>query len=315
VVHYGCSLDLYRKPTMTQVIYKIVNLVNDKFYVGSTINKKVRFRQHRKLLRGNKHHCKHLQAAWNKYGEDKFDFRVVEEVPDRLSLQQVEDIYLMQHVGKPYCYNSGYSAEAPWRNAPAHVTPNFGKAMAQKQKDKISQTLKEFYAEDYFNHPRVGKQHSAEAKAKISAKKLANPCAPWQGKERSDDTKSKISRAQKGVPKAPGRKVSEEGRAKIRANIEAGRSHRHWVGRTHTEESKAKISKAVFVMPDGLMFPSLTAVLEKYQLKMPTLQRALKSGKPISKGRLQGYSFIYGGIKPQFTLTDKLLAFPPNKVA
>ena len=65
---------------MTQVIYKIINRVNDKFYVGSTVNKKVRFREHRKQLRGNRHHCKHLQAAWNKYGEVKFDFVVVEEV-------------------------------------------------------------------------------------------------------------------------------------------------------------------------------------------------------------------------------------------
>jgi group I intron endonuclease len=299
---------------MTQVIYKIVNLVNDKFYVGSTINKKVRFRQHRNMLRGNRHHCKHLQAAWNKYGEDKFDFRVVEEVSESLSLQQIEDIYLMQHVGKPHCYNSGYSSDAPWRNAPPEKTPNFGKAMAQKQKEKISQTLKEFYAEDYMNHPRVGKQHTAEAKAKISAAKLANPVAPWQGKERGEETRQKISKAQRGKPKAPGRKVSEEGRAKIRANIEAGRSHKHWTGRTHTEESKAKMSRAVFVMPDGLMFPSLTAVLEKYNLKMPTLRRALLTGKPIIKGPMKGYSFIYGGIKPQFTLTDKLLAFPPRNM-
>ena len=46
-------------------------------------------------------------------------------------------------------------------------------------------------------------------------------------------------------------------------------------------------------MPDGITFPSLTAVLEYYEIKMPTLQRALKSGKPISKGRLAGYVFAY----------------------
>lgn len=298
---------------MHQVIYKIINLVNDKFYVGSTINKKVRFRQHRKLLRGDRHHCKHLQAAWNKYGEDKFDFRVVEEVPESLSLQQIEDIYLMQHVGKPYCYNSGYSAEAPWRNAPPEKTPNFGKVMSQEQKEKISQTLKEFYAEDYENHPRVGKRHTDEAKAKISASKLANPVSPWQGKKRSAEVRAKIGDAQRGRPKSPGRKVSEEGRAKIRANIEAGRSHKHWEGRHHTEESKAKMSKAVFVMPDGIMFSSLTAVLERYNLKMPTLRRALVTGKPISKGPLKGYSFKYGGVAPQFTATDKTMA-KSNKI-
>lgn len=285
---------------MTQVIYKIVNLVNDKFYVGSTVNKKVRFRQHRKLLRGNRHHCKHLQAAWNKYGEEKFDFRVVEEVPQAVSLQEVEDRWLKEHVGHPYCYNSGYSAEAPWRNAPAHVTPNFGRTMAERQKTQISQSLKEFYAEDYFNHPRVGKTHTEETKARIAEAKRANPTRAWLGKERSDETKEKISAAQKGVPK-PGRKVSEEGRAKIKANIEAGKSHKHWTGRKHTEESRLKMSKQVQVTDSSgadTVFPSLTATLEFTGLLMPTLRRALKSGKPIAKGPKAGWSFKYVDATP-----------------
>lgn len=203
---------------MTQVIYKIVNLVNDKFYVGSTTNKKVRFRQHRKLLRGNRHHCKHLQAAWNKYGESKFDFVVIEEVPIARSLQEVEETYLVQHVGKPYCYNTGHSADAPWRNAPAHKTPNFGRTMADPQKSKISASLKEFYAEDYFNHPRVGKTHSEETKARISAKKKANPSTYWAGKERSEETRQKISDAQKGVAKKT-RKYTPDGLARAQENM------------------------------------------------------------------------------------------------
>ena len=292
---------------MTQVIYKIVNLVNDKFYVGSTINKKVRFRQHRKLLRGNRHHCKHLQAAWNKYGEEKFDFRVIEEVPVQISLKEVEDKWLAEHVGKPYCYNSGYSSEAPWRNAPAERTPNFGRLMAEDQKDKISATLKAFYAEDITNHPRFGKRHTEETKERIRQKKLANPTRAWLGKERSEETKAKISAAQQGVSKGPGRKVSEEGRAKIRANIEAGRSHKHWLGRKHTEEARAKMSKTVFVKPDGILFPSLTLVLKYYDIKMPTLNRALKSGKPLSKGKLAGYEFSYGGIGAVPTENDLAL--------
>jgi group I intron endonuclease len=295
---------------MTQVIYKIINLVNDKFYVGSTTNKKVRFREHRKQLRGNRHHCKHLQAAWNKYGEEKFDFRVVEEVPVEQELWVAEDRWLREHHGKPYCYNSGAAAVAPWRGVYGAAHPNFGVVATPKQKAQISKTLKEFYAADYFNHPRVGKAHTEETKEKIRQAKLANPQTPWLGRERSDETKAKIGAAQRGKPKTPGRKVSEEGRAKIQANIEAGRSHKHWTGRKHTEEARAKMSKAVFVMPDGLMFPSLTAVLERYQIKMPTLRRALASGKPITKGKLAGYSFKYGGVNPQFTLTDKLLAFP-----
>jgi group I intron endonuclease len=276
---------------MNQVIYKIINLVNDKFYVGSTNNKKVRFRQHRKLLRGNRHHCKHLQAAWNKYGESKFDFLVVEEVADNKNLFEAEDAWLQEHFGKEYCYNSGRSADAPMRGAFGAAHPNFGKPLSEEMKQSISSTLKEFYAEDYFNHPRVGIAHTDEAKAKISASKLANPAKPWLGKARDEATRKKIGDAQRGVKKSP-RTISEEGMAKIRAAAEAGH-YSHWEGRKHTEESKLKMSKPVHVMPDDLTFPSLTATLDHYGLKMPTLSRALKSGLPISRGRLAGYSFKY----------------------
>jgi group I intron endonuclease len=203
---------------MSNIIYKIVNLVNDKFYVGSTTNQKVRFRQHRKLLRGNRHHCKHLQAAWNKYGEIKFAFEIVEEVSGVASLWAVEDTHLVQHVGKDYCYNTGRSADAPWRNAPAHTTPNFGVVMTQTTKDAISKTLKEFYAEDYTNHPRVGAVHTVETKQRISEAKLANPTRYWQGKERSTETKEKISAAQRGVSKAP-RAFTPEGLVRAQENM------------------------------------------------------------------------------------------------
>lgn len=305
---------------MEQVIYKIINVVNNKFYVGSTTNKKVRFRQHRNLLRGNRHHCKHLQASWNKYGEDKFEFVVVEIVPEGMSLQQVEDIYLLQHVGQPMCYNSGYSSDAPWRNAPPQATPNFGKVMAQQQKEKISEALKEFYAADYFNHPRVGKKHTEETKLKIKQNRVptAGENHYRYGKTLSDETKAKIGAAQRCKPKVEGRKVSEEGLLKIRENIESGRSHKHWLGRKHTEEAKDKMSKTVFVMPDGILFPSLTAVLSHYGMKMPTLRRALVSGKHLTKGRLAGYSFRYGGIDSKPTENDlaliraKLIDSHPN---
>jgi group I intron endonuclease len=203
---------------MEQVIYKITNLVNDKFYVGSTTNKKVRFRQHRKLLRGNRHHCKHLQAAWNKYGEEKFSFDVVEVVSEDKNLAEAEDIWLKKHFGKPHCYNSGAAAIAPWRGVYGKDHPNFGRTMDAEQKQSISTSLKEFYAEDYFNHPRVGTVHTAETKSKISAKKKANPVAYWEGKERSAETRAKIADAQRGVPKAP-RTYTPEGLERVRENM------------------------------------------------------------------------------------------------
>jgi group I intron endonuclease len=203
---------------MTQVIYKIINTFNGKFYVGSTTNQKVRFRQHRKLLRGNRHHCKHLQAAWNKYGEDKFIFVVIEEVPATRALWEVEDVWLKEHVGKEHCYNAGRSADAPMRGRTGASHPGFGKTMHQPQKEAISSTLKAYYAEDYANHPRVGTTHSEDTRAKISAAKKENPQRHWLGKTRDEETRKKIGDAQRGVKKAA-RTYTTAGLEKARANM------------------------------------------------------------------------------------------------
>lgn len=58
-------------------IYEIVNLVNGKRYVGSAVDLTQRWREHRSGLTRGKHHSRHLQAAWNKYGETSFAFRAL----------------------------------------------------------------------------------------------------------------------------------------------------------------------------------------------------------------------------------------------
>ncbi len=60
------------------VIYKITNLVNCKFYIGSAKYFAGRKGEHLSLLRKGKHHNKHLQSSYNKYGEDKFEFNIIE---------------------------------------------------------------------------------------------------------------------------------------------------------------------------------------------------------------------------------------------
>lgn len=60
-------------------VYKIENLKNGKLYIGSTIMTFIkRLSHHISLLRANKHKNKHLQNAWNKYGEESFKFEIVE---------------------------------------------------------------------------------------------------------------------------------------------------------------------------------------------------------------------------------------------
>lgn len=60
-------------------IYMLINTLNGKRYVGSSINIRKRLWIHRSLLRHNKHENPHLQTAWNKYGEDNFEYSILEK--------------------------------------------------------------------------------------------------------------------------------------------------------------------------------------------------------------------------------------------
>lgn len=79
---------------MSQGVYKITNLINGKFYIGSTTGSiKKRKREHLSLLRRNKHHSRYLQFAYNKYGEQVFDFQMLEVCPKEDCLEK-EQYYL-----------------------------------------------------------------------------------------------------------------------------------------------------------------------------------------------------------------------------
>jgi len=273
------------------VIYKIRNVVNNKFYVGSTTSTRERFRNHRKMLRGNRHHCLHLQASWNKYGEDCFKFEVVETVVSEEVLWQVEDRWLDENFGKPHCYNSGRSAAAPMRGRTGEASPNFGRTWSDEMRSQIATTLKAFYAEDPNNHPRLGTQHTDETKVKISAK-VQQAVAEGRGGAfiPSEETRQKMSESLKGNQNALGYKRTDAEREAIRQRT---LGNKNFLGKTHTEESKEKMRKKVLEQTSGQVFDSLTAVLMHYQMTMPTLRRALVSGKPIGKGKFTGLVFVY----------------------
>ncbi len=85
-------------------VYAIVNVMNGKRYIGSTVNFQGRTQIHRNELRRGLHSNRYLQAAWNKYGEDAFVFGVTEEAPiDRII--EKEQSYL--DAAQPNVYNMG----------------------------------------------------------------------------------------------------------------------------------------------------------------------------------------------------------------
>lgn len=75
---------------MSGGIYRIVNLVDNKCYVGQTHNFNYRKGLHFSELRNDKHKNDHLQNAFNKYGEQNFVFEILERVIIDSTLNIVE---------------------------------------------------------------------------------------------------------------------------------------------------------------------------------------------------------------------------------
>lgn len=75
-------------------IYACFCTVTDKCYVGSALNILARVKTHRYQLAVQEHYNSHFQRAWNKYGEDKFEWIVLEVCATEDELRDREQYWI-----------------------------------------------------------------------------------------------------------------------------------------------------------------------------------------------------------------------------
>ncbi len=137
---------------MTSGIYCIENLVNGKKYIGLSINIEDRWYVHKTTLRGNYHDNSYLQNAWNKYGENNFEFWIIEKCgKNETILKKKEMHYIRFYNSFAHDKNGGYNlSRGGDRNFGYKLTPEqlkhhievrIGKITPQFVKDKISKAL------------------------------------------------------------------------------------------------------------------------------------------------------------------------------
>lgn len=102
------------QPPRESGVYQIRCVPTGKVYVGSAMNLQKRWDEHRRSLRRGDHGNTYLQNAWNKYGEENFEFAVLEfaNVSDLLRAEQ-EWIDSTGCVDKEIGFNIRPSAESP----------------------------------------------------------------------------------------------------------------------------------------------------------------------------------------------------------
>lgn len=147
-------------------VYCIRNEIDGKCYVGKSTNIPKRWKEHKALLRKGHHHNKHLQCAWNCYGEDSFNFMVLEYAnPEELG--ELEIAYISKH--KAFGEN-GYNFTMGGDGG------LLGMPKTEETRHKISKANK-------------GRQHTPEEKAKVSK--------ALKGRTLSDEHREKIGLANK----------------------------------------------------------------------------------------------------------------------
>ncbi|HEX5125660.1 MAG TPA: GIY-YIG nuclease family protein [Rhodocyclaceae bacterium] len=80
-------------------IYAIRRIGTNDCSIGYSGNIPRRWGEHRRKLRRNKHSNPYLQNAWNKYGEDAFEFIVLEECSHNEAFLMLAEADWMEKTG------------------------------------------------------------------------------------------------------------------------------------------------------------------------------------------------------------------------
>lgn len=143
-------------------IYIIFNRISKLVYVGSSFDVKTRFYRHLLRLRKKSHENKHLQYAFNKYGEESFKFTCIKifyNISDK-ELRLQEQIYI-DKINPKRLYNLCPVAGS-----------TKGKKHTQETKDKIRVSVIKTLEHTDKNKCKsfvsfAGRTHTQEAKDKI----------------------------------------------------------------------------------------------------------------------------------------------------
>lgn len=210
-------------------IYFIISLKDDKKYVGRSVDIKRRIREHRNSLIAQRHKNKHLQNAWNKYGETNFifvPFLFCDEAEAILEEQKQLDALFSQ---PDKTFNISKDAFL----APSTAEHRRAISEGGKKRAPISEETRA-----KLKAARARKVFTEEERAKISAAS--------KGRKHTEETKKKLSIASKGrkLTDEHKKKIGEKGKGRVLSEETKRKIAEKATGRKATEETRKKLSIA-----------------------------------------------------------------------
>jgi group I intron endonuclease len=186
----------------TKIIYKITNFVNQKVYIGQTVNPR-----ERKYSHMTKSSCIPLRNSVAKYGKNNFSFEVIasvipvsNEVEYCKIADEIEEQFIQQYqshisLGKGYNVSKGGSTSPKteeWKKKfVATRRANGSFIQSEETKEKLRQA-------------NLGKKQSEETLAKRFSDECKQKMSEAASKQvRSDESNKKRSESLKGLKRPP----------------------------------------------------------------------------------------------------------------
>lgn len=248
-------------------IYQIENRVNNRIYIGSSIDLNKRRKEHLYRLKNNRHTNNHLQNSFNKYGEKNFVFTILVYYESQELIFQEQkflDYYKTYERGKGFNVrikaNSQLGLKMSEETKEKISIANTGRECSLETRRKLSEAGKNrIFSEDHrenLSKANKGREASQETKKKLSKiAKNRTRVFSFAGKRHSEESKKKIGESNRGKcmgnkhglgnKSKTGMKNSEETRMKISLALKGKPSSMGFKGKSHTEETKRKISESV----------------------------------------------------------------------
>ncbi len=208
-------------------VYAIVNLLNGNAYIGSASKSfESRFKRHLKELSDGSHHSHRLQAAWNKYGADAFEFAPVQFArPD--DVIGVEQIYI-----------------DTWRPA-YNICPNAGSQIGHKRSEEFKAKQRATFS----TPESIARRSAATKKSWADPEARARRIEALRAASKSQETQAKRSASLRKVfateeSKARRSLIAKEvnARPEVKAKIAAS-SARMWTDPEYVETWRAAHGK------------------------------------------------------------------------